>query len=80
MAILTGRANFAEFVRVRLDGQKPSGDETNGSRGSGKYLWHVRHWFVKNAQTGKFERDSGDAPESGTNDSAPGHITIGTAP
>lgn len=70
------RENFYEYVRVRFDGVRPSGNGTNGSRCSSKYEWHVRHRFTKNVQ-GKFQRDSGDAPESNTNDIGPSHITIG---
>ncbi len=74
------RGNFREFVRVRLDAIKPSGGSAaspvqNGSRASARYLWHCRH-RVENV-LGTLVRDSGDSPETNTNDIAPGHITIG---
>jgi hypothetical protein len=67
------RGNYWEYMRVRFDGIDPVGDGIKGSRCSAKYDWHARHWLVKDAQTGKWKRDSGDAQETETNDIAPVH-------
>lgn len=71
------RFNFREFIRVRLDGTKPSGNVVSGSRGSVKFDWHVRHRWNRGG-TGNYIRS--DAGETNNNDIAPGHITVGTGP
>ena len=73
--VLWWRANFREYIRVRFDGTKPSGNSIDGSRCSERYDWHMRHRLLKDGT--KWKRDSGDAPESGTNDIGPTHIEVG---
>jgi len=77
------RLNFREFVRISLNGVKPTGNVVYGSRGSLKYRWHVRHRWRDNG--GVWIRVNGaDAPtglnEDQFNDIGPDHITVGDAP
>lgn len=39
--------NFMEFMRVRLDGVKPSGETVQGSRCSPYYPWHAAIWLSR---------------------------------
>jgi hypothetical protein len=39
------RSQFHEFVRVRFDGERPSGDTLSGSRCSHKWRWHSFVWL-----------------------------------
>jgi hypothetical protein len=72
------RGNFQEYLRVRFDNVKPSGNTLEGSRCSPNYQWHGRHKLVPDGT--KWKRSTGDDPESDENDIAPGHITVGTSP
>jgi len=72
------RFNFREFVRVKFDDTKPTGNTVDGSRCSDKFDWHARHRLIN--RSGKWVRSTGDDRESGENDIGPKHITIGTAP
>lgn len=73
------RRNFREFLRVKLDGNRPAGNMVDGSRCSPYFDWHLRHRLIKNAM-GKWERSGGEPPETANNDIATGHIAIGTCP
>jgi hypothetical protein len=79
---LVWRMNYWEFVRVRFDGVKPSGDTPDGnghgSRCSNKYSWHVRHNLFKDGI--KWSRAGGDDPETDENDIEPDPVTIGDEP
>jgi hypothetical protein len=70
--------NFREFLRVRFDGKRPSGNRLDGTRSSPKVEWHARHRLDKNA-AGNWARTTGDAAETATNDVGLGHVAI-TAP
>ncbi len=72
------RLNFKEFLRVRFDGIRPSGNIVDGSRCSPYWDWHVRHRLVDNA--GTWARSGGEPPETNDNDIAPGHIDLGGCP
>lgn len=67
------RANFREFVRVKFDGQQPTGDVLSGSRCSPKKDWHVQIHAINDNGTHK---QNSNKP----NDVAVGHIEIGEEP
>jgi len=67
------RRNYNEFARIQFDGIRPTGNEIKGSRCSNKYEWHARQTLVKDPQTGRWKRDSGDAVETNTNDVGDAH-------
>jgi hypothetical protein len=50
MTVPTGRRfygdNFEEFVRVRLDGTRPSGNTLDGSRASDKFKWYSHSYIL----------------------------------
>jgi hypothetical protein len=73
------KGNFLEFIRVRFDGNRPTGNRVMGSRASAKFAWHGAHRLVN--QGGVWVRSTGDFPEViGVNSIDPGHIVIGNAP
>ena len=39
------KLNFYEFVRVSFDGNKPTGENSDGSRASLKIPWHSHFWL-----------------------------------
>lgn len=67
------RANFREFVRVKVDGQQPTGNVLSGSRCSDKKDWHLRIHAINDNGTYKQNPDK-------PNDVDVGHIEIGEEP
>lgn len=70
-----GKLNFKEFVRVRFDGIRPFGENSDGSRCSDKEFWHAHYWVEGNGTS--YSQKSGKTNSVGT-----GHINLGsnTAP
>jgi hypothetical protein len=67
------RANFHEYVRVKIDGQQPTGNVLSGSRCSLKTPWHVRISAINS--NGTYEQNSAKP-----NDVTEGHIAIPNQP
>jgi len=68
------RYNFWEWIRVRFDGTRPTGNGVSGSRSSPKYAWSVAHTLYKEA--GAWHRTTGDDVETEENTIRVGHIPI----
>lgn len=73
------KSNFLNFVRVRFDGVQPAGGsgekpKVDGSRGSPKFEWHVRHTLVRGRDW--WVRTTGDENESEENDVGDKHKPI----
>ncbi|MEA2054804.1 MAG: hypothetical protein U9O96_06860 [Candidatus Thermoplasmatota archaeon] len=72
--------NFMEFMRVRLDGTKPSGETVQGSRCSPYYPWHAAIWLSRDwGNPGQVIRrfvGPGRAEIHPINCVEPGHILI----
>lgn len=79
---LISHSTFQEFIRVRFDAIRPEGNNINGSRCSDLYEWHVRqHIIVDEAHPTNpalviLKRNTGDDPQSTSNDVGPSAITI----
>ena len=71
------RFNAQEFVRVRFDGTDPSGNGTDGSRCSGRLMWHCCHTLEPDG-SGWWQRTTGNQEVAGVNDIGypPGHVEI----
>ena len=67
------RANFCEFVRVKVDGQQPTGNVLFGSRCSPKKNWHLRIHAIND--NGTFKQNTNKP-----NDVDVEHIEIGEEP
>lgn len=67
------RANFREFVRVKFDGQKPTGNILSGSRCSPKKDWHLRIHAINDNGTHKQNTNK-------PNDVDIEHIEVGEEP
>lgn len=66
------RLNAREFIRVRFDGTRPSGNKLDGSRASPRELWHARHtWVTRN---GRLHRTTGNLRETRQNDVGPRNV------
>jgi hypothetical protein len=68
------RYNFREWVRVRFDGTRPSGNQVSGSRCSAKNEWCVVH-TLENVN-GIWRRTTGDQQETDDNQIREGRIDI----
>ena len=77
---LFSTSNFNEFMRVRLDGVRPSGNRVDGSRCSDYYKWHCAFCLVPDPNNIPFlkrwpdDKESCREPFGHWNCIGPGHI------
>ena len=77
---LWNKQNFIEFARVRFDGWRPSGNQTQGSRASPNYQWHSEVAAIWDAALSEWRRTTAAEGGNNTLGTVPGHIEIGDMP
>ena len=75
---LWAKSNFEEFARVSFNGQRPSGNDIQGSIVSPRYAWHSEVAIIWDAALDEWRRTT--AAEGGNNTLGPGNVPIGKAP
>lgn len=72
---IVSRNNFEEFVRVSFDGERPSGENDDGSRCSANIPWHAFYWVDVDPANGKYRMRAGKL-----NVVDEGHLSLGSTP